>query len=186
MNAFRFSSKTLVRHMVSLGAVIVLATAALAGCAGQEPSTESGTAQPSPAATPPLDPGSASEYDGCDPTQGPHASNDPVAGGVLHPEFYAEIRDLGKREHAMGEATSNEEGLPATYTAVANDVEIAIAARFCLTTEDLHLLNFVRHCVGDTIQPGDVYNLDPYTIATVGQSVNGLCNNTPTFTLPER
>ena len=80
----------------------------------------------------------------------------------------------------------NDEGLPATYTAVANDVEIAIAARFCLTTEDLHLLNFVRHCVGDTIQPGDVFNLDPYTIATVGQSVNGVCDNTPTFTLPER
>lgn len=131
-----------------------------------------------------LDPQAGNDRKRCDPSQEPGSMTDPLAGGTLHAELFADMRDLGSRTHATGMAVFNEKGLPASYTVVAGDVEEAIAARFCLTAEELHILNLVRFCIGGTIQPGDVYNLDPYTVVSVGGRKSGICDNEMNFVVP--
>lgn len=129
--------------------------------------------------------GQIEQRDRCNPNQGSRIMmSDPVAGGSLNARSFADMRDLGPRQFATGKATFNADGLPATYTVAPGDAPLAIDARFCLTGMEMNLLNAARFCLGHTIQPGDVYNLDPYTVASVGGSVNGICTNEPGFTLP--
>jgi hypothetical protein len=89
---------------------------------------------------------------------------------------------IGPREFATGRATYNEDGRPATYTVAPGDAEVAIEQRFCLTGEELWGdLNRARFCTENRypIQPGDVFNLDPATITTVGTDLGGCATGSP-------
>ncbi|WZH35589.1 MAG: hypothetical protein PIR02_12475 [Microbacterium enclense] len=110
--------------------------------------------------------------------------------GRIEAESFVGMRDLGPRPGAMGTAASGEEGRPAAYVVAANDSQIAVAERFCLISGELSLLNEVRRFDPTALEPdvlyaGDTLNLDPCTIATVGD-VNGKINdNEPAFPLPQ-
>lgn len=111
---------------------------------------------------------SLSPRDRCDPNQGPYTTDD---------SDFSDMRDLGPREFATGKATYNKEGRPAAYTVAPGDVDIAISARFCITIEELYgTLNRIRFCSENrqVLQPGDILNLDPATVDTVGEH-SGTC-----------
>jgi hypothetical protein len=117
-----------------------------------------GMTEPSPSPSP---------RDRCNPTQGRYTTDDPL---------FDDMRDLGPREFAMGTATYNAKGRPATYTVAPGDADIAITQRFCITLEELYgNLNRARFCSENRypIQPGDVFNLDPDTVTTVGKDLGG-------------
>ncbi|MBN9154552.1 MAG: hypothetical protein J0J05_11265 [Microbacterium sp.] len=150
--------------MLSAAALVVglagCATAAqTAGAAGSSSQGVASTTTPSPSLSP---------RDRCNPNQGQYTTDDPS---------FKDMRDLGPREFATGTATFNKEGRPAAYTVAPGDVDIAITQRFCITIEELYgTLNSVRFCHENrqVLQPGDVLNLDPATVDSVGKH-SGTC-----------
>lgn len=103
------------------------------------------------------------------------------------------LRDLGSIDHATGETTVNEDGEPVAYLAAPGDTMHAIAARFCIEPYSyLERLNQIRR--GDsgalypassmTVYAGDTINLDPYTIATVGDENGVVRDNELEFHIP--
>jgi hypothetical protein len=151
---------------ISLTLAVAAFAVSLTGCATAAQPTSGPSARKSGSSSAPPSP-SLSPRDRCNPNQGEYTTDD---------KAFADMRDLGTREYAMGEATFNKQGKPASYVVVAGDAEIAISQRFCLTREELWgVLNVVRFCkAGYDIQPGDVLNLDPATVDTVGKR-NGQC-----------
>lgn len=156
-------------------ALVALAALLLTGCSGTAVGPTGSGAIPS--ATENV------EADRCSPDDESAPMIDPIDGGNLSANAFAHMRDLGSREFAGGDVTLNEDGQPATYTVVPGDVASAVAGRFCISEMELDLLNAVRLC-GYGIHPQDVYNLDPYTVATAGSRQGGVCANEITFALP--
>jgi hypothetical protein len=188
-------SRTICRpKLVATLAGFLLGVSALAGCtppdgvgvkesvaptqSGQSTSPASASGDGTPA---------AQARDRCNPDQ--VAATYPSRGRIVA-ESFDDMRDLGPRPGAMGTAESTEKGRPAAYVVAAGDSQAAVAARFCLTPGELTLLNEVRRYdplayEPDVLYTGDTLNLDPCTIATVGD-VNGRSNeNEPAFPLPE-
>ncbi len=82
-----------------------------------------------------------------------------IDGGPMHADMLgAELVDRGVREFATGEAATDSEGRPATYTVAPGDVLDIIGDRFCIYNGiALGTLNGYR---SGEIQPGDVLTLD--------------------------
>lgn len=181
-------------RLVSTVAGLLISVSAIAGCtvtdsvAVNESAAPTQPTQPTGSAAGPSDSTPAAQIrDRCDPEQ--VAATYPNRGMIVAGAF-VDMRDLGPQPGATGEATLNESGKPAAYVVASNDSQAAVAERFCLTSGELTLLNEVRRYdpVGyepDILYAGDTLNLDPCTIATVGD-VNGRVNvNEPAFPLPK-
>lgn len=117
----------------------------------------------------------------------------------VHGYWYSELRDIGPIEHATGETTFDDEGQPVSYVAAAGDTMFGIAVRFCLGNDYPYLeqINAIRR--GETgellnllngptmeVYPGDTINLNPYTIATVGDENGEVRNNNLDFHIPQQ
>ncbi len=63
----------------------------------------------------------------------------------------------------------NHDGQPVAYLVVAGDTFASVAARFCIDSHYLDLLNQVRR-VDSEVYAGDTINLDAYTITSVGRT----------------
>lgn len=104
--------------------------------------------------------------------------------------------DSGPRPGANGETRLDGNGDPAAYVVAPGDSLAAIADRFCLgnNPEVIEWLNMVRwdtsYATGGEHpmqpQPGDVVNLNPRTIATVGQGGPEVRNHEPFFPIPKQ
>lgn len=160
-------------------ALVALLAFLLAGCSTPVPSQNEARGEAAPQSLVQEE----ATGDRCNPGDEAIPMIDPIDSGTLSAAHFAHMRDLGSREFATGEATVNADGVPATYTVAPGDVASAVAARFCITEMELDLLNAVRFC-GTGIYPGDVYNLDPYTVATAGGRASAVCDNEITFSLP--
>lgn len=137
-----------------------LAVLVLAGCAApagpraavtSEPVVSAAptvSAAPSAAPTPEATP-EPSESETC-----PGMSEVSSVGG-LYWERQGTLRDMGAREFARGEVTTDAGGTPVAYTVAPGDVEAVIAERLC-AYPNLASMNHVR-----TIRPGQVLWLTP-------------------------
>lgn len=136
-------------------AVLASTAAVLAGCtagapaAGDTPTASAPTAVAAPVSEAPSTP-EPTESTTCSDMSEVYGSN-----GSLSLQRRGTLRDLGAREFARGEVTSDEDGVPVTYTVEPGDVEDVIAERLC-AYPTLGSMNHVR-----TIQPGQVLWLIP-------------------------
>ncbi|KAA9133743.1 hypothetical protein [Microbacterium caowuchunii] len=102
--------------------------------------------------------------------------------------------DSGPRSGAEGETRTNADGQPVAYIAAEGDRWGAIAERFCTgaNPEYLEWLNFIRRTglyssggqTPATVYAGDTINLDPYTIASVGDENGTVHSFDPFFPIP--
>lgn len=109
--------------------------------------------------------------------------------------WYSELRDVGPIDHATGEVTTDDDGQPVAYVAAEGDTMYAIAQRFCIDYPGyLGQLNGIRRGDGGaqlfSLQPdlwaGDTINLDPYTIATVGDQNGQVFEHPIDYRIPEQ
>ncbi|PWD49532.1 hypothetical protein C8046_01170 [Serinibacter arcticus] len=132
--------------------------------------------------------------DGCEGLPSLEPRNDDDDRRV-HGYWYSELRDLGPRPQATGEATVDDAGLPVAYRAAEGDVLAAVAERFCIDHYPyLEWINAIRrgsassmHDLGQGAMPlyaGDTINLDPFTIATVGDENGRVRANEIDFHIP--
>lgn len=107
--------------------------------------------------------------------------------------WYSELRDLGAKTNAAGEAITNSEGQPVAYIAAQGDTLMGIASRFCIDHYPyIEWINAIRRGsitkVTETgsmrVYPGDTINLNPYTIASVGDENGVVRDNAVEFHLP--
>ncbi|MGC0250422.1 hypothetical protein [Pseudactinotalea sp. Z1748] len=108
--------------------------------------------------------------------------------------WYSELRDVGPITGATGEAIDNEDGQPVAYVAAPGDTMTAIAARFCIDHYPyLEWINAIRRGEPTSmldpagqmpLYAGDTINLDPYTIATVGDENGTVRDNAIDFHIP--
>lgn len=131
---------------------------------------------------------------GCEGMPGlePRADDSPEGIGGY---WYSELRDIGPIEHATGVVTLRDDGQPASYVAAEGDTMFAIAKRFCIDYPGyLGQLNGIRRGDGNAnlfaLQPdlwaGDTINLDPSTIATVGDQAGHVFEHTLDYRVPEQ
>jgi hypothetical protein len=110
--------------------------------------------------------------------------------GVLQPQDFANMRDLGPRPGATGTAQLHPDGRPASYIVAPHDDLYAVEARFCLTNPEMIALNAVRREPATPgngeyiIYRGDTLNLDPCTVRTVGDEHGKVYDNTLKVYLP--
>jgi len=112
------------------------------------------------------------------PTPGPTARGTAadlcagVSGVPCDPSFGPNnVVDHGPNSHANGVVTLDAAGVPASYKIVSGDTWDGVTQRFGMTWVDLDSLNcYRRDDWGSHSQlwAGDVLNLDPYTVTTVG------------------
>lgn len=109
--------------------------------------------------------------------------------------WYSELRDLGPIDFATGEVTLRDDGQPAFYVAAEGDTMYAIAQRFCIDYAGyLGQLNGIRRGDGNAdlfelqslLYAGDTINLDPYTIATVGDQGGQVFQHAIGYRIPEQ
>ncbi|HLS24313.1 MAG TPA: hypothetical protein VK063_00390 [Beutenbergiaceae bacterium] len=111
----------------------------------------------------------------------------------VHGYWYSQLRDVGPIARATGEAIYDDDGQPVAYVAAPGDTMRAIAARFCIDHYPyLEWINAIRR--GDrtsimdtasmTLYAGDTINLNPYTIATVGDENGVVRDNAIDFHIP--
>lgn len=115
-------------------------------------------------------------------------------------------KDLGPREGAQGEAVYDGDGYLGYYVVAEGDREDAITQRFCVNRYYLHNLNFIRRgelayveppsdwhwpmAYSDgtgpvfDLYPGDIVNLHPATIATVGDQNGVVYENSGDIQIP--
>ncbi|MEE6297252.1 hypothetical protein [Georgenia wangjunii] len=108
--------------------------------------------------------------------------------------WYSSLRDVGPINRATGEAIYNDDGQPVAYVAATGDTMHAIAARFCIDHNPyLEWINAIRRGEGTSmldpagsmpLYAGDTINLDPYTIATVGDENGMVRDNAIAFHIP--
>jgi len=92
--------------------------------------------------------------------------------------FFAPLVDSGPIDGARGTTTVSSDGELASYTVAANDEFEKILARFGIDAQVLINLNAVRRVNIFYLYTGDILNLDPHTITTVGTE-NGKFANDP-------
>ncbi|MBP2435501.1 LysM peptidoglycan-binding domain-containing protein [Microbacterium amylolyticum] len=181
---------------------LVIAAAALSGCAPSEaPLTTAQTThspEPSPAPT-------------ASPSPGPHTPEPSPPGSVevsacaqveslrVRPESDDDrldvfgviaLRDSGPRTRANGEtAFAGDQAI--SYEVAPGDTLGAIAERFCTTTQMIQYLNVVRRATGYSnakddfvLYAGDILNLDAYTITSVGHQNGVVYDYRPVIHLP--
>ncbi|MGC0252302.1 hypothetical protein [Pseudactinotalea sp. Z1748] len=111
----------------------------------------------------------------------------------VHGYWYSELRDVNPIDGARGEAIHDEHDQPVAYVAAPGDTMSAIAARFCIDHYPyLEWINAIRRGEGTSITDtgsmpvyaGDTLNLDPYTIATVGDENGVVRDNAIDFHIP--
>lgn len=185
------------RHSRITAAAATLALAiVLAGCSAATHTTAAGTpptatastaptSQPVAAGPTPSPTAQGQQPDGCILGGAPLIDTDTPGQVTVDPVTYSRLRDRGPRYGATGKTTFSKDGKPATYTVAPNDSLPAIADRFCISMSDLGDLNAVRWCPSHTLSPGDVFNLNPYTIATVGGEASGICHITAAMPTPQ-
>ncbi len=132
--------------------------------------------------------------EGCEGLPGlePRSNESPEGIGGY---WYSELRDLGPIDHATGAVTVGEDGQPAAYVAAEGDTMYGIARRFCIDYPGyLGQLNGIRRGDGSAdlftlpqdLYPGDTINLDPYTIATVGDQQGLVFDRAIDYRIPEQ
>lgn len=110
-------------------------------------------------------------------------------------DYFGLPRDLGPVDGATGDVVLNAAGEPAAYIVAEGDTTYAIAERFCFGTAGyLEGINSIRRngawaLMSDedgqfVIFPGDTLNLDPYTIASVGDEQGVVYDHVPEFHIP--
>lgn len=111
----------------------------------------------------------------------------------VHGYWYSSLRDVGPIDGARGEAVYDEREQPVAYVAAPGDTMSAVAARFCIDHYPyLEWINAIRRGDGTsvvgagsmTLYAGDTLNLDPYTIATVGDENGVVHDNAVDFHIP--
>jgi hypothetical protein len=81
-------------------------------------------------------------------------------------------RDSGPREYAIGEVQYDESGTPSFYIVGSGDLIEFVAERLGLHSAYLVTINQVRRGTTGVLWEGDVLNLNPQTITSVG-TING-------------
>ncbi|MCE7481908.1 hypothetical protein [Microbacterium profundi] len=104
------------------------------------------------------------------------------------------LGDSGPRAQAQGESVLNENGEPVAYVAAEGDTINGIAQRFCVGANPtyLEMLNSIRRTglyssegqQRAVVYAGDTINLNPYTIASVGDEAGAVHDFSPSFTIP--
>lgn len=176
---------------------LLLLVAGLVGCtdsaavvASQIPSSEPSSEAPQEGAlqlgTPPANPGALPA--GCEGLGAsglaavPNNVDDRVSGYVV-----ADVRDAGATKHASGEAILDDAGMPVAYKVAEGDTSFAISERFCIGYVDyLGWINSVRRNGVDELFPGDILNLNRFTITSVGDENGVVYENEPTVHIPEQ
>lgn len=112
----------------------------------------------------------------------------------VHGYWYSSLRDVGPIDRATGEAIYDEDGQPVAYVAAPGDTMFAIAARFCIDHYPyLEWVNAIRRGDGTSVldigasmplYAGDTINLDPHTVATVGDENGVVRDNAIDFHIP--
>jgi hypothetical protein len=85
--------------------------------------------------------------------------------------YYSEAQqpvDCGPIQFATGTAELDGNGVPVAYVVAPGDIYESIAQRFDVGTGYLNAINAVRREWPMIVYAGDTINLDPATIATVG------------------
>lgn len=177
---------------------LLLVVSALAACS---PVVDDGEVAPVPAPSP-----SSVSPDAVEPSDLPEPSDTskpstiadpcnsttsrPANGALLDVGHFAAMTDLGARNGATGEVTYADDGSLASYVVASGDSFGAVAQRVCAGYHGLEALNAVRRNglyadFGDSVlYEGDVLNLSPYTITSVGSQNGSSYSHTPVFVLP--
>ena len=149
----------------------------LAACTPQAPAP----AQPAAAAPQPTASASGMPVAAPEATPGAPDPSDGKLGGTqryqLGTNAFGTVVDGGPRHGARGSTTTNPEGDLASYTVVADDSFEGIRDRFALDDYVLIDLNSVRRDNPFAVYVGDVINLDPTTITTVGSQNGAVAKN---------
>jgi len=127
-------------------------------------------APPSPSPTGAVTPGAEAL-----PTPEPMASGSteprepgPTRQYQLGDSYFDALVDGGPRDGARGSVTRNADGELAAYTVVSGDGFEPMLARFGIEAQVLINLNAVRRDSPFYFYAGDIVNLDPHTITSVG------------------
>lgn len=125
-------------------------------------------------------------------TQAPAPTAPPCHGwGFYETDAVSESQepvDCGPIPFATGTTTVSADGVPVAYTVADGDVWNIIAKRFDLGAAYLYGINAVRR-TGIAVYPGDVINMDPSTITSVGSQDGVVADHTenlPEPHLPQR
>ena len=153
---------------------VVLATAALAACTAV-PATPLATGGSSDASSPvaaarPTPLHAAPPVGAFSPAPSP--SPQPCIGWGFYEHdrdaTFEQPVDCGPIEFATGQVALDSKGVPVAYTVASGDVWAVIAKRFDLGVSYLNTINSVRRPDVMKVYPGDIVNLDPHTILSVG------------------
>jgi hypothetical protein len=80
--------------------------------------------------------------------------------------------DAGGRQYAAGEVELDSAGAPIAYKVASGDIMDFVAERLGLDGIYLVTINQVRRGYTGSLYAGDILNLDPHTITSVG-TING-------------
>lgn len=114
----------------------------------------------------------------------------PANGALLDVDLFAAMTDLGARNGATGEVAYADDGSLASYAVASGDSFGAVAERVCVGYYGLEALNAVRRnglyadFGNSVLYEGDVLNLSPHTITSVGSQNGSSYSHTPVFVLP--
>lgn len=92
--------------------------------------------------------------------------------------------DQGPRAHASGTAETDAAGRAVAYVVAPDDVWTIVAERFCLHVDYLNALNQIRRNSAADLYVGDVLNLSPYTVTSVGSENGDVYDNAPPSSMP--
>lgn len=148
-----------VRRFASCAALLVLA-GVLAGCTA-------GPVDPQPTPTPTPTPSAPVTQAAPPPTEEPDAVVERVGSYPVQTPV-----DSGPREYANGAVELDAAGAPVAYIVASGDIVDFVAERLGLDGNYLVALNQVRRGWTGMLYAGDVLNLDPHRITSVG-SING-------------
>lgn len=152
-------------------ALVVLVTASALAVSGCTPGTTHGlrvpstsSAHPAPAPSTTTTPAAPASTAAPSPAPLTPAGN---PAGTINSYAPQTPHDSGPAADAQGTVTTNGAGVPESYTVASGDDFNHVADRLGLVPGYLFTLNMVRHS-DLTLYVGDVLNLDPTHIASVG------------------
>ncbi|PPH18364.1 MULTISPECIES: hypothetical protein [unclassified Rathayibacter] len=184
--------RTTQRLVIALSAVVLLA-----GCTAEATSPAAAPAEPTASTASTAPPAAGAEST---PRPVPSVSTTPapvedVSGecvvqaldeGTLDGVDLERVRDRGTRVGATGTASTASDGAPASYLVAAGDISERIADRFCISSDYLSALNSVRRdgVDIDSLYGGDILNLRPTTVLSVGDQNGRVLDNAEPDDLP--
>lgn len=182
-------------HVLSSTALAGLLLAMLTGCVPMQDSLSASESEPSASAT--AEPTSSNSTR--DSTAGRTAPSTPGCGPVQLYEPWSSEKpslsslggqrlripsDQGPRAHASGTAETDEAGRAVAYVVAPDDVWTIVAERFCLHVDYVNALNHIRRNSAAELYVGDVLNLSPYTVTSVGSENGDVYDNAPPSSMP--